>query len=192
MNEKKLTGNAWKKRRGSSKRSRTMAKKNRVLKVEPQFTLDELYRSPLTEERCYESAGGGAKKPQLNVSYVERKLPEVRLTGIRVMDEYVSYLAAGGSDMSAFCEERGLRYNDIDSLVFVLTGMRGIDFRQQYQLKMMNELLRYTSITPAEVARRSGIGSVNNLYLISKREYGEAPVVHRRRIRKPGDEGRYR
>ena len=192
MSEKKQKGNAWKKRRGSSKRSRTLAKKNRMLKVEAQFTFDELYRSPLREERCYEPVGGGSKKPQLNISYVERNLPEVRSTGIRVMDEFVSYLAAGGSDMSAFCEERGLRYNDIDSLVFVLTGMRGIDFRQRYQLRMMDELLRYTSLPPVEVARRSGIGSQNNLYLITKREYGEAPVEHRRRIRKPGDEGRYR
>lgn len=192
MSGNNQTGNAWKYRHGPSRQGKTKTHKTRVLKIEPQFTFDELYSSPLREERCYEVVGGGSKEPQTKVKYVARNLPVVRSTGIRVMDEYVSSLAAGHFDVSAFCKERGLRPIEIDSLVFVLTGMRGIDFRQRYQLQVMNELLRYTTLTPAEVARRSGLGSLNNLYLTTKREYGEAPVKHRRRIRKPGDEGRYR
>ena len=160
--------------------------------MEAQFTFDELYCSPLREERCYEVLDEGKGEPQVKAKYVARNLPEVRSTGIRAMDEYVSSLAAGQFDVSAFCEERGLRISDIDSLVFVLTGMRGIDFRQRYQLQVMNELLRYTTLTPAEVARRSGFGSAFNLYQTTKREYGEAPVEHRKNIRQPGDEGRYR
>lgn len=173
-------------------RNQAKALKNRTLKTEAQFTFDELYRSPLREERCYEVVGGGTDKPQTRIKYVKRNLPEVRSTGIRVMDEFVNYLASGGSDISAFCEKRGLRYNDIDSLVFVLTGMRGIDFRRQYQVRMMDELLRYTSLSPAEVARRTGIGSTVNLYKMVKSEYGEAPVQHRHRIRQSDDEDRYR
>ena len=173
-------------------RNQAMAIKNRKLKIKPQFTFDELYRSPLREERCFEVVGGGSEEPQTKVKYVARNLPEVRTTGIQVMDEFISYLAAGRSDISAFCKERGLRYNDIDSLVFVLTGMRGVDFRQRYQVRMMDELLRYTSLSPAEVARRSGIGSTVNLFNMTKREYGESPVEHRKSIREPGDEGRYR
>ena len=174
------------------KRNQAMVPKNRKLKIKAQFTFDELYRSPLCEERCYEVVGGGTNEPQVKMTYVKRNLPEARSTGIQVMDEFISFLAAGHSDISAFCEERGLRYNDIDSLVFVLTGMRGIDFRQRYQIKMMDELLRYTSLTPLEVAHRTGIGSTFNLYKMSKREFGEAPVEHRKIIRQPGDEGRYR
>ena len=173
-------------------RNQALAIKNRKLKIKAQFTFDELYRSPLREERCYEVVGGGSKEPHTKVKYVARNLPEARLTGIQVMDEFIDFLAAGGSDVSAFCKERGLRYNDIDSLVFVLTGMRGIDFRQRYQVRMVDELLRYTSLSPEEVARRSGIGSAHNLYLITKREYGKAPVEHRKSIRESGDEGRYR
>ena len=173
-------------------RNQAKAIKNRKLKIKAQFTFDELYRSPLCEERCFEVAGGGSEEPQTKVKYVARNLPEVRSTGIQVMDEFIGYLAAGHSDISVFCEERGLRYNDIDSLVFVLTGMRGVDFRQRYQVRMMDELLRYTSLTPAEVARRSGIGSTVNLYKMTKREYGEAPAEHRKHIRERGDEGRYR
>lgn len=171
---------------------KTKTQKNRAPKLEAQFTLDELYRSPLLEERCYEVVSDGSEKPQVRENYVARNLSEVHLTGVRVMDEFISYLAAGHSDISAFCEERDLRYNDIDSLVYVLTGMRGIEFRRRYQLRMVDELLRYTSLKPAEVARRSGLGSVCNLYLTTKREYGEAPVEHRKRIRQSGDEGRYR
>ena len=173
-----------------SKKNKT--EKSRILKTEAQFTFDELYRSPLREERCYEVVDGGSEKPQVIEKYVERNLPGAQTTGIRIMDELISYLAAGRSDMSAFCEERGLRVSDIDSLVFMLTGMSGKEFRQRYQVRIMDELLRYTSLSPAEVGRRSGIGSANNLYLITKREYGEAPIEHRRHIRQPGDEGRYR
>ena len=173
-------------------RNQALAIKNRRLKIKAQFTFDELYRSLLTQERCYEAIGGGSEEPQTKVKYVARNQPKVRTTGIQVMDEFISYLAAGHSDISAFCEERGLRYNDIDSLVFVLTGLRGIDFRQRYQVRMMDELLRYTSLSPAEVARRSGFGSTVNLFKMTKREYGKAPVEHRKNIRQPGDEGRYR
>lgn len=172
-------------------RNQALAIKNRKLKIKAQFTFDELYRSPLREERCFEVVGGGSEEPKTIVKYVARNLPEARSTGIQVMDEFISYLAEGGSDMSAFCKERGLRYNDIDSLVFVLTGMRGVDFRQRYQVRMMDELLRYTSLSPAEVGRRTGIGSTFNLYRMSKREYGEAPGEHRKHIREAGDEGRY-
>ena len=173
-------------------KNQVKATKNRTLKMKAQFTFDELYRSPLNEERCYEVVGGGSQEPQTKVKYVARKMPEFRTTGILVMDEFISYLSAGHSDISAFCEERGLRYNDLDSLVFVLTGMRGIDFRQCYQVRMMDELLRYTSLTPVEVARRTGIGSTFNLYKLAKREFGEAPIEHRKHIRQPGDEGRFR
>jgi AraC-like DNA-binding protein len=172
--------------------SKKKTKKPRELKMEAQFTFEELYISPLREERCYKVVSRGSEKPQVIEKYVKRNQPGVQTTGIRIMDELISYLAEGRSDMSAFSKERGLRVSDIDSLVFMLTGMSGKEFRQRYQVRMMDELLRYTSLSPAEVGRRSGIGSANNLYLITKREFGEAPIEHRRHIRQPGDEGRYR
>ena len=192
MSETKQTGNAWKHRHRPRQQGKAKPQNTRVLKMEAQFTFDELYCSPLREERSYEVKDNSIGEPQVKVKYVSRNLPEVRSTGIRAMDEYISSLAAGNFDVQAFCKERGLKISDIDSLVFVLTGMRGIDFRQRYQIRVMDELLRYTTLTPAEVALRSGIGTTNNLYLITKREYGEAPVEHRKNIRQPGDEGRYR
>lgn len=192
MSETEQRGNAWKYRHRPPLQGKAKPQKIRELKMKAQFTFDELYCSPLREERCYEVKDDGTGKPQIEEKYVARDQPEVRKTGIWIMDEYISSLAAGQFDVSVFCEERGLRVSDIDSLVFMLTGMRGIDFRKRYQLQVMNELLRYTTLTPAEVARRSGFGSAFNLYQITKREYGEAPVEHRKNIREPGDEGRYR
>jgi AraC-like DNA-binding protein len=192
MSETKQAGHAWKYRHGSSQQGKAKKKKTRVLKMKAQFSFEEFYCSPLREERCYEVKEDSAGKPHVMENYVARNLPEVRSTGIWVMDEYINSLVAGQFDVAAFCEERGLRISDIDSMVFMLTGMRGIDFRQRYQLQVMNELLRYTTLTSAEVARRSGFGSAFNLYQITKREYGEAPVEHRKNIREPGDEGRYR
>lgn len=185
-------GDSWKHRHGSSPTFKTSKQKPRALKMQAPFTFDELYRSPLREERCYELKDNGAGKPHVEEKYVARNLPEARLTGIQAMDEFVRFLADGRSDIQTFCEERGLKLSDIDSLVFILTGIRGIDFRQRYQVRMMDELLRYTSLSLAEVARRSGLGSAHNLYLTTKREYNEAPTEHRKNLREPEDEGRYR
>ena len=112
--------NQIKKKSEMRERNQSLAIKNRKLKMKPQFTFDELYRSPLREERTYEVVGGGSEEPQTVVKYVARNMPEFRTTGIQVMDEFISYLAEGHSDISAFCEERGLRYNDIDSLYIAL------------------------------------------------------------------------
>lgn len=192
MRESFKPGDSWKHRHASFPTFKTKKQKPRVLKMKAPFTFDELYCSPLREERRFEFKDNGTGKPQVQEIYVARNLPEVRSTGIQAMDEFVRFMADGRSDIQAFCEERGLRLSDIDSLVFVLTGIRGIDFRQRYQVKMMDELLRYTSLSPAEVARRSGLGSAHNLYQTTKREYNEAPIERRKNLREPDDEGRYR
>ena len=184
-------GDAWKNRHHYKSSGVKKEKQPRVLKVEPQVTLDEVYMSPLKTERQYEVTRHGEGEPQITTIYVPRNLPQPKPTGVRVMDEYVAYLAAGHSNLTDFCNQRGLRLGDLDSLVFVLTGMRGVVFRQRYQVRMMDELLRYTSLTPAEVAHRCGLGKAFNLYQITKREYNEAPMEHRKNIREKGDEGRY-
>ena len=125
------------------------------------------------------------------VSYVPIE-QQRKLTGIHIFDVYVEYLAQCNSDINAFVDRYGLKVTDIDSLVFVLTGMRGVDFRQKYQVQIADDLLRYTDLTIAEVAKRSGIGSANNLYLTFKREFNLAPGYRRLRIRQEGDLGRYK
>jgi len=155
----------------------------RRLKDEPQFKFEDLYITPLRQKRRYAEDG--------YVSYVELER-KTEPTGIRLFDAYLQYLTAGGSDLQAFADRHGLRLTDIDAMVFVLTGMRGVDFRLKYQVWMADQLLRYTDMTVAEVARRSGIGSANNLYLTYKREFNIAPGYRRQNIRKAGDVGRFK
>ena len=82
MSETKQAGNAWKYRHGPSQQGKAKKKKTRVLKMKAQFTFDELYCSPLREERCYEVMDDGVGKPQVTENYVVRDLPNVRSTGI--------------------------------------------------------------------------------------------------------------
>lgn len=74
-----------------------------------------------------------------------------------------------------FANRHGLCREDIDSLVFVLTGMRGVDFRMGIPVRMADELLSYTDLGMTNVSKRTGFGSANNPYLTYKREYGIAP-----------------
>ena len=180
------TGDAWKHRQSKRKGGFTGIPREfteRKLKVEPQFTFKELFIMPFTQKRRYSEEGV--------VSYVpiERNLTP---TGIHIFDAYLQYLADGGSDLQAFIDRYGMRRNDIDSLVFVLTGMKGVDFRLQYQRWTAWYLLLYTDMTIADVAKRSGIGSANNLYLTFKRDYNLAPGYYRNQHRKNGDVGRYK
>lgn len=179
------SGDSWKHRQWRSswsyKHRRNFAK--RELKIAPQYTFEDLYIKPFRERRIYSEDGV--------VSYVplERRCKQ---TGIHVFDAFVEYLAQCNSDVKAFADRYGLKVTDIDSLVFVLTGMKGVDFRQKYQVQIADDLLRYTNLSVAEVARRSGIGSPNNLYLTYKREFNLAPGYRRQRIRREGDLGRYK
>jgi AraC-like DNA-binding protein len=155
----------------------------RKLKVEPQFPIKDVFITPFRLQRHYSDDGVVSNKD------LERKMEP---TGIKIFDSYLQYLTAGNSDMQAFADRFGLKLTDIDSMVFVLTGMRGIDFRQKYQVWMADQLLRWSDMTIAEVAKRSGLGSANNLYLTFKREFNLAPGYRRQCIRKEGDVGRYK
>ncbi len=85
--------------------------------------------------------------------------------------------------MQAFADCHGLKREDIDSLVFVLTGMRGVDFRMASQVRIADELLRYTGLRLDEVSHHAGFGSANNLYLTYKREFGIAPSERLQQLR---------
>ena len=82
---------------------------------------------------------------------------------------------------------------DIKDLTdFQLTVMRGEDFRLTYQMRMADDLMRYTRMTLAEVALRSGISSPLNLNQSYRREYDLTPGERRRQLRQKDDAGRYR
>ena len=179
------SGDAWKHRQLRPHGLRGIPRNytKRELKEEPQFKFDDLYITPLRLKRRYTEDG--------NVSYVELER-KMEPTGIRLFDAYLQFLTAGESDLQVFADRHGLKLTDIDSMVFVLTGMRGVDFRQKYQVRIADQLLRWTDISIAEVAKRAGLGSANNLYLTYKREFNLAPGYRRQRIRQPGDVGSYK
>ena len=178
-------GNSWKTRNWTNVDFGYPARKilKRELKSEPQYTLDDLFISPFTQKRRYDEDGRCWYVP------IERRTAP---TGILVMDDFLRYLADGQSDMQAFANRYGLKTEEVGVLVFILTGMKGVRFRQLYQIRLVDELLRYTDMTPAEVARRSGLGSQNNMYLALRREYNMSATERRMFLRKEGDAGRYR
>ncbi len=150
---------------------------------EPQFPFKSVYIHPFRLQRHYADDG------TVSYSEITRNLEP---TGIKIFDDFLRYMTAGNSDLQVFADRYGLRITDIDSMIFVLTGMRGVDFRQKYQVRMADQLLRFTEMTIAEVAKRSGHGSANNFYLAYKREFNLAPGYRRKAIRKPGDVGKYK
>lgn len=178
------TGNAWKHRQtrkhGLSGIPREL--NPRKLKSPAQFTLDQLYISPFSKRRKYDEDG--------RVSYVEMER-NLTPTGFRIFDDYVVYLSRGASNLRAFADRHGLRLTDIDSMVFLLTGMRGVDFRMAIQVRIADDLLRYTDLQLGDVARRAGFGTAYNLYLTYKRECNVAPGLRRCRLQKKGDVGRF-
>lgn len=179
-------GTSWKRRNKHSEYWRSIVPiRNftpRTLAVKPQYTLDDLYISPFRKRRVYNEDGIG-RYEALEV--------KTEPTGIEVFDKYLNYLAKGNSGMENFASALGARVEDIDSIVFLLTGMRGVDFRMTYQLRLADDLLRYTNLEMAEVGRRSGIGTPTNLYYAYKRAYNVSPTRRRSQLRKKMDLGRY-
>lgn len=175
-------GNAWKHRndppRGSTRR--TTAK--RELLSKPQYTLDDLYIPPFTRRRRYDEDG------RWQYVSVERNTSP---TGIQVMDEYLRLLTAGESDVGVFAARHGLTTGEVAALVFILTGVKGARFRQLYQARLADDLLRYTSLPLPEIARRSGLGTPINLYQTLRREWNMSATERRQTLRSDGDEDRF-
>lgn len=178
-------GYSWKTRNRTNINRGLPARKilERELKSEPQYTLEDLFISPFRQKRRYDEEGRWRYVP------IERRTAP---TGIRVMDDFLNYLAEGQSDMQAFADRHGLKTEEVAALVFILTGMKGVRFRQLYQIRLVDELLRYTDLPFDEVARRSGLGSPNNMYLALRREYNMSASERRLFLRKEGDAGRYK
>lgn len=155
----------------------------RAYKGEPQFRLADLYITPFNYKRSYTADG--------RKTYVPIEVNR-QPTGIHVMDDLLRTLTAGTLDLGGFCDKYGARMADLDALIFWLTGLRGIEFRQAYQLRLADDLLRYTTWDMPDVARRSGHGSRISLYQAYKRDLDTTPSERRALLREEGDEDKYR
>ena len=155
----------------------------REFRGKPQWTLDEVYISPFTARRRYDEEG------VMHYDALERNTAP---TGVEVMDHYLRRLSEGKDVVKDFCQIYGLRTEDLDALIFILTGMSGPDFRMAYQLRLADDLLRFTDLPLSEVARRSGLGSHTNFCVVLHRERKQTPTERRTALRQKGDAGRYR
>ena len=149
----------------------------------PQWSLDALFISPFTAKRKFDEDG---------VPHWEKLSPVTAPTGIIVMDHFLRRLTAGQGKVDEFWLIYGLRVEDLDSLIYILTGMPGYKFRLAYQLRLADELLRYTELSLHDVAKRSGLGTHSNLCVVLGKYLGLTPTGRRIMLRRPGDAGRYR
>ena len=85
-----------------------------------------------------------------------------------------------------------MKVEELAAMVFILTDVKGVRFRQLYQMRRCDDLLRYTDLPLADVVRRSGLGSPNNMYLALRREYNMSATERRHALRSEGDAGRFR
>ena len=149
----------------------------------PQFTFEQLYISPFTHRRDTDQYG--------NVGYYPMEAPNLAPTGVAVMDDWLRHLHRGQSDVAEFCTRYNARTADIDSLVFLLTGMTNQELRTRWQFRTADDLLRYTDMHIADIARLSGMGTRGNMYFLYERDHDLSPTDRRRQLRQKGDLGRY-
>lgn len=149
----------------------------------PQFDFEQLYIAPFTHRRSADEQGNIVYRP-----VEERNLAP---TGVAVMDDWLRHLADGRTDLAAFCARYNARTSDLDSLVFLLTGMSNFEFRTRWQLRTADALLRYTKMSVEDIARRCGMGTRGNMYFIYEREFNLSPTERRRQLREKGDLGRF-
>lgn len=154
----------------------------RELRSTPQYTLDDLYITPFTRRRRYDEEG---RRYYVDV---ERNTSP---TGIHVMDDYLRYLAAGQSDIGAFADRHGIRTEELAALVFILTGLKGALFRQRYQARLADDLLRYTDLPLQEIMNRCGYTSMPTFSRTYRRWWHTSPQRARIAARNRGDIGKY-
>ena len=149
----------------------------------PQFKPEELYISPFISRRVYDEDG--------NISYqpLERNLNP---TGIHLLDEFLLEITAGLDSQATFCHWRGISSAHLSGFVQLLTGLSAKELRLTLALLLADDLLRYTSLTLAQIAIRIGLGTTVNLCYLFQSRYGSTPLDRKRSLRKGGDVGKFR
>lgn len=147
------------------------------------LTLDEIYITPFTARRVYSEDGEIRWKP------IERNLTP---TGERHVDALLQAYARGEGDPRLLARSMGWSADDLRGFVRVLTGLNLQQLRRAYAFRLADDLLRYTSMTIDEVARRAGFYSASQMCQQFRRFRHQLPTERRKALRQPRDEGRYR
>ena len=145
-------------------------------------TLEELYISPFTSVRHFDENGRAVYSP------MERNLLP---TGLYAADFLLQSLTAGESRLKAIADRLGCSDRDLSGFIRCLTGQPSHDFCTAYRLHLIEDLLRFTNLPLADVARRSGLGTARSLHRFLLRHRGCTPSDRRKQIRQVGDEGRF-
>lgn len=147
------------------------------------MTIDDLYISPFVARRVYNEDGVKSWVP------IERN---VNPTGMPVVDFIARSLAEGRSNISWIARQLGCSVTDIIGWCRTMTGMDAREFRRAYMFRLADDLMRYTSLSIDEVARRSGFHSASLLSQQYRKYRNKTAVEVRQTIRQSRDEGRYK
>ena len=148
-----------------------------------RITVDELYISPFSSRRVYSEDGAISWVP------VERNLNP---TGQRHLDFIARSMSQGHADLSWIAQQLHCSVADLCAMIRVLTGIGGRDFRHEYGFRVVDDLLRYTSMTVGEIAQHTGFHSASSLCQQYIKYRHTTPDARRKAIRQERDEGRYR
>ena len=146
------------------------------------MSLEELYISPFNSMRYYDANGTAIYKP------FERNLHP---TGIYTADYLMQSLTAGENRMKTIANHLGCSDRDLSGLIRCLSGQPSHDFLVAYRLRLIDDLLRFTSLSLPDVALRSGLGTARSLHRFMLRHRNCTPSDRRNKIRTVGDEGRF-
>lgn len=147
------------------------------------LTVDDLYIPPFTAQKKYSEDGDEHWVP------LERSLAP---TGNPQADFVARLMAGGMTDLETIAKTIGCQTNDFYGWLRVTTGMSARLFRLQYIFRMADDLLRYTSMSIGEIARRTGSYSASALCQLYRKYRRCTPDDRRRAIRQHNDEGRFR
>ena len=167
---------------GTSEKIRNMQRRPFI--GTPQFSFESLFISPFTEERHFDERNNPDYEP----------LPKKNLSpsGVWVLDDYIRHLYTQKRKICDFCAQYNMTGEDLDGLVFALTGLSNQQFRSRWMTETADLWLRYTDLEIQEIARRSGIGTRVNFYYLYEREFDCSPSDRRFHLRQEGDLGRFR
>lgn len=167
--------------RGGDKEIRVSPRKTLT---EAQFKFDDLFRQPFTGRRGCDEEGNLRWEP------IDPTPPK---TGVRALDDFVTWLSSGKGTVSAYCRRRGFKPAELSAMLLLLTDVpTASEWHRRWQLRTADALLRYTSLKMKEVAEKARMGTVVTLNAAMAREYDLSPSQRRWQLQKQGDAGRYR
>ena len=151
----------------------------------PQFSLDQLYISPFTAERYFDSETGKALyRP------VERNMSP---TGIHLLDRFLQIVCLSEHyTVNTLRNKLGVEMREFSVFCLLLTGMEYESLHEAIRLRLADDLLRFTDLEMRDVARRCGYSDYSGLFKLFDKKYKCSVGDRQRHVRKRGDVGRWR